>query len=184
MSETYKMNIAGLTRELPLVQVALDLKIASFVILGDAEIVEATAPLLIKKLPKVELLVTAEAKGIPLVCEMARLLHMPRYIVVRKSHKPYMHRPLESDVVSITTQKRQTLYLDHQDALLLSGKRVALIDDVISTGSSLKALETIVNKAGGEVVAKAAVLAEGDAAEREDIHFIEKLPLFPHHLEN
>ena len=124
-------------------------------------------------------IVTAEAKGIPLVHELCRLRNLPYYIVARKSVKPYMSKPLTDEVVSITTQKKQTLCLDGKDALLLKGKRVAIVDDVISTGESLSAIERLVEKAGGEIVAKAAILAEGDAARREDIIFLEELPLFP-----
>ena len=155
------------------------LAIASFVILGDCELVTAAAPLLAQKLPKVDYLVTAEAKGIPLVHEVSRLLGLPYYIVARKSVKPYMAEPLVDEVVSITTQKAQTLCLDGKDALLLKGKKVAVVDDVISTGESLQAIERLVEKAGGEIVAKAAILAEGDAAKRSDIIFLEELPLFP-----
>lgn len=153
--------------------------IASFVILGDCEIVTKSAPLIEERLPQVDYIVTAEAKGIPLVHELCRLRNLPYYIVARKSVKPYMSKPLTDEVVSITTQKKQTLCLDGKDALLLKGKRVAIVDDVISTGESLSAIERLVEKAGGEIVAKAAILAEGDAARREDIIFLEELPLFP-----
>ncbi|MFT4416801.1 phosphoribosyltransferase family protein [Fredinandcohnia humi] len=176
--ETYSLKIAGLKRELPIIPISDKLKIASFVILGDTEIVSATAPLLAEKLTEVDFLVTAEAKGIPLVYELSKLLNMKEYIVARKSVKPYMDDPLINQVVSITTQKEQLLCLDGKDAEVIRGKRVALIDDVISTGESLKALEELVTKAGGIVVAKAAILAEGNAAERNDILFLEKLPVF------
>ena len=156
-----------------------NLCIASFVILGDCEIVTKSAPLIEERLPQVDYIVTAEAKGIPLVHELCRLRNLPYYIVARKSVKPYMSKPLTDEVVSITTQKKQTLCLDGKDALLLKGKRVAIVDDVISTGESLSAIERLVEKAGGEIVAKAAILAEGDAARREDIIFLEELPLFP-----
>ena len=160
-------------------QVSDTLCIASFVILGDCEIVTKSAPLIEERLPQVDYIVTAEAKGIPLVHELCRLRNLPYYIVARKSVKPYMSKPLTDEVVSITTQKKQTLCLDGKDALLLKGKRVAIVDDVISTGESLSAIERLVEKAGGEIVAKAAILAEGDAARREDIIFLEELPLFP-----
>lgn len=175
----YELNVAGLTRQLPIMQVADDLCIASFVILGDCELVTAAAPLLADKIPDVDYLVTAEAKGIPLVNEVSRLKKLPYYIVARKSVKPYMDNPLTDEVVSITTQKVQKLCLDGKDALLVKGKRVAIVDDVISTGESLMAMERLLEKAGAIVVAKAAILAEGDAAKREDIHFLEPLPLFP-----
>ena len=132
--------------------------------------------MLAQKLPKVDYLVTAEAKGIPLVHEVSRLLGLPYYIVARKSVKPYMAEPLVDEVVSITTQKAQTLCLD---ALAVKGRRVAIVDDVISTGESLSAIERLLEKAGAEIVAKAAILAEGEAAGRGDIIFLEELPLFP-----
>ncbi|HWO76438.1 MAG TPA: phosphoribosyltransferase family protein [Bacillus sp. (in: firmicutes)] len=176
--ETYPLIVAGIKRELPIIPISDQLKIASFVILGDTEIVSAAAPLLAEKLTEVDYLVTAEAKGIPLVYELSKQLNMNQYIVARKSVKPYMEEPLVNQVVSITTQKEQLLCLDGKDADAIKGKRVALIDDVISTGESIKALEELVTKAGGIVVAKAAILAEGDAAERNDILFLEKLPVF------
>ncbi|HEY4599790.1 MAG TPA: phosphoribosyltransferase family protein [Cerasibacillus sp.] len=176
--KTYELNVAGVTRQLPIIPINENIKIASFVILGDAEIVTAAAPLLAEKLPEADILVTAEAKGIPFVHELANVLNMKRYVVARKSIKNYMNNPLKHEVHSITTQKPQTLYLDDQDVELIRGKRVALIDDVISTGESIQALEELVKKAGGHIVAKAAILAEGDAAERDDIMFLEKLPIF------
>lgn len=179
MEGYYTLEVAGVTRQLPIMQVSDTLCIASFVILGDCEIVTKSAPLIEERLPQVDYIVTAEAKGIPLVHELSRLRNLPYYIVARKSVKPYMSKPLTDEVVSITTQKKQTLCLDGKDALLLKGKRVAIVDDVISTGESLSAIERLVEKAGGEIVAKAAILAEGDAARREDIIFLEELPLFP-----
>ena len=179
MEGYYTLEVAGVTRQLPIMQVSDTLCIASFVILGDCEIVTKSAPLIEERLPQVDYIVTAEAKGIPLVHELCRLRNLPYYIVDRKSVKPYMSKPLTDEVVSITTQKKQTLCLDGKDALLLKGKRVAIVDDVISTGESLSAIERLVEKAGGEIVAKAAILAEGDAARREDIIFLEELPLFP-----
>ncbi|WP_449536328.1 phosphoribosyltransferase family protein [Ferdinandcohnia sp. Marseille-Q9671] len=176
--ESYQLTVAGIKRELPIIPISDQLKIASFVILGDTEIVSAAAPLLAEKLTDVDYLVTAEAKGIPLVHELSKELNMKEYIVARKSVKPYMEEPLVNQVVSITTQKQQLLCLDGKDAETIKGKRVALIDDVISTGESMKVLEDLVIKAGGLVVAKAAILAEGDAAERKDILFLEKLPVF------
>ncbi|MFC4410557.1 phosphoribosyltransferase family protein [Chungangia koreensis] len=176
--ETYRIKVGGLERELPIIPISDDLSIASFVILGDTELVAKTAPLVAEKLPAVDVLVTAEAKGIPFVYELSKQLGLPRYIVARKSVKPYMNNPLVNKVVSITTQKEQTLCLDGADAEFIRGKRIALVDDVISTGESLRALGELVEKAGGEIVAKAAILAEGDAVDREDILFLEKLPLF------
>ncbi|MDH4619383.1 phosphoribosyltransferase family protein [Brevibacillus sp. AY1] len=180
MEKTYTLEVAGVTRQLPIIQIAEDLSIASFVILGDTELVTAAAPLLADKLPEVDVLITAEAKGIPLIHEVSRLLQMKKYYVARKSTKPYMDSPLINEVVSITTQKTQILCLDGADAKEIAGKRVAIIDDVISTGKSLLAIEELVNKAGGHVVARAAILAEGNAVERKDILFLQELPLFPH----
>ncbi|HBV67604.1 MAG TPA: adenine phosphoribosyltransferase [Clostridiales bacterium] len=174
----YSIEVAGVKRELPVIQISDKLSIASFVILGDTEIVCASAEEIVKRLPEVDVLVTAEAKGIPLVFEMSRLLKMKKYIVVRKSIKPYMNSPMVHEVVSITTQKKQQLVLEEQDALEIKGKRVAIIDDVISTGESLSAIERLVEAAGGKIAAKAAILAEGSAALREDIIFLGTLPLF------
>ena len=176
---SYILTICGLERTLPVLQVAPDLSIASFVILGDTELVCRTAPELVKKLPPIDVLITAEAKGIPLVFEVSRLLGM-NYIIARKSVKPYMQDPLTIEVHSITTQKKQILCLDGKDAAVIRGKRVAIIDDVISTGESVAAVERLVCQAGGVVVARAAILAEGDAANRDDILFLAPLPLFPH----
>lgn len=176
--ETYEITIAGMTRQLPIIHVKEDLQIASFVLLGDTEMATAAAKLLSKKLPNVDLLVTAEAKGIPLVHELAKQLNMPRYIVARKSVKAYMQQPFISEVTSMTTQSKQLLCLGTDDVNRIKGKRIALVDDVISTGDSIRALEDLVTKAGGKIIAKAAVLAEGDAANRDDIIFLEKLPLF------
>mgnify|MGYP005794421217 FL=1 len=179
MQEYYTLEVAGVTRQLPIMQISDHLAIASFVILGDCEIVTKSAPLIEEKLPEVDFIVTAEAKGIPLVNELCRLRGLPYYIVARKSVKPYMSHPITDEVVSITTQKTQTLCLDGKDAMLLNGKRDAIVDDVISTGESLLAIERLVEKAGGSIVAKAAILAEGDAAQRDDIIFLKELPLFP-----
>ena len=176
--KTYTLHVAGLTRELPVIKLSYDLSIASFVILGDTEIVRKTAPIIAKKLPEVDFIVTAEAKGIPLAYEISKILNLNEYIVARKSIKAYMEEPIEFEVNSITTTNSQKLYLNNQDAKKIKGKRVALVDDVISTGQSLKALEGLVEKAGGKVVAKAAILAEGDAKDRKDIIFLEALPIF------
>ena len=176
--KTYTLHVAGLTRELPIIKLSYDLSIASFVILGDTEIVKKTAPMIAKKLPEVDFIVTAEAKGIPLAYEISKVLNLDEYVVARKSVKAYMEEPIEVEVNSITTTNSQKLYLNNQDANKIKGKRVALIDDVISTGQSLKALERLVEKAGANVVAKAAILAEGDAKDRKDIIFLEALPTF------
>ena len=176
--KTYTLHVAGLTRELPIIKLSYDLSIASFVILGDTEIVRKTAPIIAKKLPEVDFIVTAEAKGIPLAYEISRVLNLNEYVVARKSVKAYMEESIEVEVNSITTTNSQKLYLNNQDAKKIKGKRIALVDDVISTGQSLKALERLVEKAGGKVLAKAAILAEGDAKDRKDIVFLEALPTF------
>ena len=176
--KTYTLHVAGLTRELPIIKLSYDLSIASFVILGDTEIVRKTAPIIAKKLPEVDLIVTAEAKGIPLAYEISKVLNLNEYVVARKSVKAYMEESIEVEVNSITTTNSQKLYLNNQDAKKIKGKRVALVDDVISTGQSLKALERLVEKAGGKVLAKAAILAEGDAKDRKYIIFLEALPTF------
>lgn len=174
----YSLKIAGLTRILPIIRLNETLSIASFVVLGDAELIQAAAPLLISKLPDVDLLVGAEAKGIPLLHEMSRLMGLSRYVVVRKSIKAYMQNVLVDAVQSITTTSEQIMVLDQLDVDRIKGKRIALIDDVISTGSSLATMERLVEQAGGNVVARAALLAEGDASKRKDIIFLEKLPIF------
>ena len=176
--KTYTLHVAGLTKELPIIKLSYDLSIASFVILGDTEIVRKTAPIIAKKLPEVDFIVTAEAKGIPLAYEISKVLNLNEYVVARKSVKAYMEEPIEVEVNSITTTNSQKLYLNNQDAKKIKGKRIALVDDVISTGQSLKALERLVEKAGGKVLAKAAILAEGDAKDRKDIVFLEALPTF------
>lgn len=176
----HEINIAGLSRKLPIVEISEHLSIASFVILGDAQLVVHVAPELDKQIPEVDYYLTAEAKGIPLVHEMATLRKMPYYIVARKSTKSYMVDPMEVSVNSITTANEQQLFLDGADAELIKGKRVALIDDVISSGHSLAAIEALAVKAGAQVVAKAAILAEGEAIERDDIIVLGELPLFKH----
>mgnify|MGYP003086873440 FL=1 len=176
--KTYTLHVAGLTRELPIIKLSYDLSIASFVILGDTEIVRKTAPIIAKKLPEVDFIVTAEAKGIPLAYEISRILNLNEYVVARKSIKAYMEEPIEVEINSITTTNSQKLYLNNRDAKKIKGQRIALVDDVISTGQSLKALERLVEKAGGKVLAKAAILAEGDAKDRKDIVFLEALPTF------
>ena len=177
-NKKYEIIIAGLKRDLPIVQITDDMAIASFVLLGDCQLVLKAAEALLPKIPEVDYLITAEAKGIPLVQELARLLNMDRYFVARKSIKPYMVNPFVTEVYSITTQKKQILCLDETEAKLIEGKRVLIVDDVISTGESLKAMETLVKKADGTVSGKVAILAEGDAADRDDIIFLEKLPIF------
>lgn len=178
MRKTYTLKVAGLERELPLCSISKDLKIAAFVILGDVELTSACASELIKKIPEHDIMITAEAKGIPLIHEMARQMGVSKYLVARKSEKLYMQEPMHVEVQSITTARKQTLYIDKNDAALIKGKRVLIIDDVISTGESIFAVEKLVKMSGGTVVGKAAILAEGDAKYREDIIYLEHLPLF------
>lgn len=179
MQKTYKMNIAGLERELPLCPVSDNLDIAAFIIFGDVELTVKCAEALIPLLPAHDIMLTAEAKSIPLIHELAKQQGENEYIIARKGEKVYMPSSISVNVRSITTQRVQTLYLGADDAEKMNGKRVLIIDDVISTGESLKALEALVSKAGGKTVGRAAVLAEGDAADRNDIIFLEKLPVFP-----
>ena len=174
----YKMNIAGLDRALPLCPISDTLQIGAFVIFGDQELTVAAAAELLKKAPEYDYLITAEAKGIPLVHEMARQHGDKKYMLARKGPKLYMRDILEVEVDSITTVKKQKLYLDGYDAKLMKDKRVLIVDDVISTGNSLNAIETLVNTAGGKIVGRMAILAEGDAIDREDIIYLEPLPLF------
>ncbi len=176
----YKLNVAGLERQLPICAVSESLDIAGFVIFGDYELTEACARELIKKIPEHDYMITAEAKGIPLIHEMARQLGEKKHFVARKGVKVYMVDPISVEVNSITTQKTQTLYLDGKDAEMMKGKKILIVDDVISTGESLNALEKLVEEAGGIICGKACILAEGDAAKRDDIVFLEELPLFFH----
>ena len=176
--ETYKMKIAGLERELPLCPVSEHLDIAAFIIFGDVEITVAAATELLKKCPEFDYIITPEAKGIPLAYEMARQSGKP-YFICRKGVKVYMKDPVCVNVRSITTQKEQTVYLDGNEGEKIRGKRVLILDDVISTGESLLAVEKLVEKFDVQIVGQAAVLAEGDAADRDDIIFLEKLPVFP-----
>lgn len=178
MTKTYTLQVAGLQRELPIIRLNENLSIASFVLLGDVELVKTTAPLLAQKLPQVDAIVTAEAKGIPLAHEVAAALGFTTYYVARKSIKAYMQAPLIKKVNAITTASEQILCLDAKDAAAIKGKRVALIDDVISTGESINALQQLVELAGGNVVAKGAILVEGDAEKHQDITYLQQLPLF------
>ena len=174
----YKMKIAGLERELPLCPLNDRMMIAAFVIFGDAELTVACARELLKRAPEYDYLITAEAKGIPLIHEMARQHGDTKYMLARKGPKLYMRDILDVAVHSITTEREQHLYLDGYDAALMKGKKILIVDDVISTGESLHALETLVTECGGVVAGRMAPLAEGDAAERSDIIFLNKLPLF------
>ena len=174
----YRMNVAGLERDLPICKVTDSLYIAGFVIFGDQELTVACARELLKVAPEYDYILTAEAKGIPLAHEMARQSGAEKYFLARKAPKLYMTGVFESSVKSITTAKEQKLYLDVADAELMKGKKILIVDDVISTGESLAALETLVEKAGGIIAGRMAVLAEGDAQDRKDIIYLEKLPLF------
>ncbi len=177
MSEYYTMKIAGLERKLEKFPVSDKLDIAAFIIFGDVELTVAGCAELLKKVPEFDVILTPEAKSIPMAYEMARQSNKP-YIIARKGVKVYMRNPLEVKVTSITTQKEQHLYLGETEVAKLKGKRVLVIDDVISTGESLAAVRELVKQAGGIEVAACSFLAEGDAADRDDIIFLEKLPLF------
>lgn len=178
MTMTYPMTVAGLKRELPLCRVNDDLYIGAFVIFGDCELTIACAKELLKRAPEYDYLITAESKGIPLAYEMAKQHGDKKWMLARKGVKIYMQNVFETEVHSITTANVQKLYLDGADAALLKGKRILIVDDVISTGESLHALETLVNAAGGNIVGRMAILAEGDAQKREDLIYLEKLPIF------
>ena len=174
----YPIAVAGLKRDLPLFPISDELQIAAFIMLGDQELTVACASALLEKAPEYDYMLTAEAKGIPLIHEMARQAGAARYFVARKKAKAYMSSVFQVHVKSITTQGVQTLVLDQTDAELIHGKRIVIVDDVISTGESLRAMEELVNEAGGIIVGKMAVLAEGDANDRPDITVLGKLPLF------
>lgn len=177
MSQYYKMTIAGCERELEMFPVSDSLDIAAFIIFGDVEITEKATEELLKICPEHDVVITAEAKSIPLAYEFARQSRKP-YVVARKGLKVYMKNPVSVSVKSITTANEQMLHLGETEVNAIKGKRVLIVDDVISTGASLEALEKLVEAAGGNIVGKACVLAEGDAADRDDIIFLEKLPLF------
>lgn len=174
----YKMKVAGLDRDLPLCPLNDKLMIGAFVIFGDMELTTACAQALVDKIPEHDVMITAESKGIPLICEMSRLQGNERYVLARKAPKLYMKNVLTVEVNSITTDHRQTLCLDGTDAEYMKGKRVVIVDDVISTGESLRAMEKLLEQVGCEIVGRMAILAEGEAADRDDLIFLEKLPLF------
>ena len=174
----YKLNVAGLQRDLPLCRLNDSLYIGAFVMFGDVELTVKCAEALLKLAPAHDYMITAEAKGIPLIHEMARQSGQNEYFIARKVPKLYMSGVFEAKVKSITTAKEQHLFLDTAEAAKIKGKRILIVDDVISTGESLHAVEQLVEQAGGNIVGRMAVLAEGDAAERKDILFLEKLPLF------
>jgi adenine phosphoribosyltransferase len=177
MEHYYPLKVAGLERSLPVCQISDELCIGAFVLFGDVEMTVAAARQLLKIAPPHDILITAEAKGIPLVHEMARQNHESTYIVARKNVKLYMKEVFSVELHSITTKQKQTLYIDRAEAALMKSKRVLLVDDVISTGESLRALEKLVSEAGGNIVGKMAILAEGDAKYRTDIQYLQYLPL-------
>lgn len=178
MDQFYEMKVAGLTRQLPLCKVSDELYIGAFVIFGDVELTVNSARELLKVAPEHDIMITAESKGIPLVYEMARQAGENKYLIARKAPKLYMKNVVSTEVTSITTAKKQMLYIDSEDVALMKGKRVLIIDDVISTGESLRAVEKLVKQSGGVVAGRMAILAEGDAKYRDDIQYLEYLPLF------
>ena len=173
----YKINIAGCERELPICPINEHMDIAGFVMFSDVEVTEAVAKALLAKCPEHDVIVTAESKGIPLAYEMARI-GCRNYVVARKGIKAYMEDPIHVEVKSITTDHVQKLYLSKADCENLRGKRILIVDDVISTGESLAAMEELLHEIGGNVVGKACVLAEGDALPRKDITYLAPLPVF------
>ena len=174
----YTMKIAGLERNLPLCPVTDTLYIGAFVIFGDPELTVAAAAELLKRAPEYDYMITAEAKGIPLIHEMARQAGNQRYFLARRARKLYMPNVFEATVRSITTDRVQHLYLDAAEAELMKGKRILIVDDVISTGESLHALEALVEKAGGIICGRMAILAEGESQNNPNLIYLEKLPLF------
>lgn len=174
----YKMKVAGVERDLKLCPIGENLNIGAFILFGDVELTERCAEELYKRAPEHDVMLTAESKGIPLIHAMCRLSGNNRYVLARKSVKLYMSNVLVCETKSITTGHVQTLYIDGADAEYMKGKRVLIVDDVISTGGSLASLENLVKQAGGEIVGKMTILAEGDAIGREDIVYLEELPLF------
>ena len=179
MDEFYTLQVAGLTRKLPVCRLNEKMSIAAFIMFNDVELTVACAKELLAKAPEFDVLVTAEAKGIPLAYEMSRQSGKP-YITARKGVKLYMKNPVKIDDQSSTTANKQTLVIDQSDIDQMNGKRLLLVDDVISTGGSMHAIEALVSKSSGTIVGRCAVLAEGDAAERKDIFFLQTLPLFFH----
>jgi adenine phosphoribosyltransferase len=176
--DTHTVKIAGLTRHLPLFQVAPGVKIAIFNMLGDTEMIQASAKTLAKRLPpETQVLLTAEAKSIPLAHAMSVETNLP-YVVLRKSYKPYMGETISAETLSITTGQPQMLYLDEKDLAQIKGKQVVIVDDVISTGSTLQGMRLIIEKAGGAIVATVAVFTEGERAKWKDIIALGHLPIF------
>ncbi len=178
MDKSYSIDIKGMKRDLPLCKVTDDLYIGAFVIFGDVEITVHSAKELVKIAPEHDIMITAEAKSIPLIHEMARQNGSNTYLIARKVPKLYMKEVFSTEVQSITTKGKQVLHVDSEDVLRMKGKRVLIIDDVISTGESIRALEQLVTEAGGEVAGKMAILAEGVANQRDDIISLAYLPVF------
>lgn len=178
MRTHYEIKVAGLTRQLPLCPINKDLYIGAFVLFGDVELTVACAKELLKLAPEYDVMITAESKGIPLVYEMTKQAGLNKYLLARKSAKLYMRDVVNVEVQSITTERRQALYIDRDDAEYMKGKRVLIVDDVISTGESVRAVEKLVQESQGTVAGRMAILAEGDANKRGDIIFLEHLPLF------
>ena len=176
--KVYIVDFDGFKAELPILPLPSGINIAFFNLHGDSELTEHCAKLLAKQLTDCEVVITAESKGIPLIHAMSRILGENRYILARKGVKLYMKNVMKCETQSITTAAKQTLYIDGSDAEYMKGKRVLIVDDVISTGGSLESLENLVKLAGGEIVGKMTILAEGDAIERDDIIYLEKLPIF------
>lgn len=174
----YRMKVAGVERDLKLCPIGENLNIGAFILFGDVELTERCAEELYKRAPEHDVMLTAESKGIPLIHAMCRLSGKNRYVLARKSVKLYMSDVIKCETKSITTGHVQTLYIDGADAEYMKGKRVLIVDDVISTGGSLESLENLVRQSGGEIVGKMTILAEGDAIGREDIIYLEELPLF------
>ena len=174
----YTINVAGVKRDLPLCPISDTLNIAAFILFGDVELTEKCAEELYKSAPEHDVMITAESKGIPLIHAMCRLSGRNRYVLARKSVKLYMKDVVKCETQSITTAAAQTLYINGDDAEYMRGKRVLIVDDVISTGGSLASLENLVLQSGGEIVGKMAILAEGDAIDRKDITYLAPLPLF------
>lgn len=174
----YEMEIAGLKRKLPLFPVNKETQIAAFIILGDVEMTKAAAKELLERAPEFDILMTAEAKSIPLIYEMAAQAGINDYIIARKGVKVYMRDPISVKVNSITTHGQQYLYLGQDEVDRIRGKKVLIIDDVISTGESLQALENLAIEAGADIVGKMAILGEGDAIKRDDITVLAPLPVF------
>ncbi len=174
----YRINVAGVERDLPLCPISDKLNIGAFILFGDVELTEKCAEALYEKAPEHDVMITAESKGIPLIHAMCRISGKNRYVLARKSVKLYMRDVVKCETQSITTAAAQTLYINGDDAEFMRGKRVLIVDDVISTGGSLASLENLVLQSGGEIVGKMAILAEGDAIDRKDITYLAPLPLF------